>query len=70
MRDIVSLFREAGFRRIECPLLRLPSRRFLQGASGLIDVKLAVEPVLEVIPYRTARAFCKVLAMECVIGWK
>ena len=52
--EVTSLLREAGFARVETPLVVLPHNIYL-GLGGLAPLKRFCEPALEYLPFRLAR---------------
>lgn len=69
LREQVDFLRRTGFERIRCPLLVLPRHSVLFG-SGLLRLKLTLEPLLEYVPRRLGRKLAGGLGYYCSIGQK
>ncbi len=67
LREIHAMLRRAGFAHVAMPLLVLP-KRFVLCGRGLIDLKRALEPALEWLPFSTTRLLCRGLALSCTIA--
>ena len=70
LREMIACYRQTGFRYVTMPIARTPGRRVLLAGAGLIRFKRAVEPLLELVPPRLARALCGVLGLSHTLAWK
>lgn len=69
LREMRSILREAGFERVTMPWFVTRQHTFLYGSGG-IGLKCCLEPVLEFLPFKLTRLFCRGFALSCTLAWK
>ncbi|HEY5313788.1 MAG TPA: class I SAM-dependent methyltransferase [Pirellulales bacterium] len=69
LREVTSLLRQAGFKRVVTPLLVTRPEMIFCG-SGLAGSKRLLEPCLEWLPFRLTRLLCTGLGLNCTVAEK
>lgn len=69
-REVCDVVAQAGFTSVETPTYISRRKIYLGGVPGLTNLKNAVEPLLEWMPYSLAVQCCRRFGLNCTIATK